>query len=293
MPQKINKNCIAIDINTGEIITKIDANTTLYSPLDKKNAEKRRKKEQQIKYRRIQIEDLGKFVLLRIQKIPTNISAATLGRLTMLATFINYNNKLMLTEQTALRKKDFPKILNLSERATKAFIAEIKGKYLIEKSDGLYLNKIYYRGENKKFKRDAKTKLFIKTIQSLYYHMKPSKHKFFGMIIQLVPYINTEYNILCSNPDEKNIDNIKSLKITEICGLLNYDKSQTGKFIDHITELMFESDDYEQSLCSITQFNNSGKNNYRIFINPRIIYNGSDYKKVEILCTFGAVPHFV
>ena len=100
--------------------------------------------------------------------------------------------------------------------------------------------------------------------------------------------LNTEYNILCSNPDEKNIDNIKSLKITEICGLLNYDKSQTGKFIDHITELMFESDDYEQSLCSITQFNNSGKNNYRIFINPRIIYNGSNYKKVEILCTFGA-----
>lgn len=286
MPQNITEDCIVISKKNGEIITTIEADTTLLSPLDKKISKMRRDKEQEIAYRRVQTDVLGKFVLLRIQKIPTNISAATLGRLTMLATFINYDNKLMLTERTPMRKKDFPNVLNLSERAAKSFIAEIKDKYLIKKSDGLYLSKEYYKGENQKFKRDAKTKVFIDTVQSMYYHMKPSKHKFFGMIIQLVPYINTEYNILCSNPNEKDIDYIKPLKITELCQILNYDIAQTGKLIDNITGLLFEVDGFEQSLCSITQFNNSGRTNYRIFVNPRIIYNGSNYKKVEVLCTF-------
>lgn len=286
MPRNITEDCIAISQKTGEIITTIKADTTLLSPLDKKISKIRRDKEHEIAYRRIQTDVLGKFVLLRIQKILTNISAATLGRLTMLATFINYDNKLMLTERKPMRKKFFPAVLNLSESAAKKFIAEIKGKYLIEKSNGLYLSKEYYKGENQKFKRDAKTKLFIDTVQSMYYHMKPSKHKFFGMIIQLVPYINTEYNILCSNPDEKNIDNIKPLKITKLCELLNYDKTHTIKLIDNITGLLFEDDGFEQSLCSIAQFNNSGRTNYRIFVNPRIIYNGSDFNKVEVLCTF-------
>ena len=78
--------------------------------------------------------------------------------------------------------------------AAKKFIAEIKGKYLIEKSDGLYLSKEYYKGENQKFKRDAKTKLFIDTIPNKYI---PLQNVLIGLISAVICYLTKiETNLL-------------------------------------------------------------------------------------------------
>lgn len=176
-----------------------------------------------------------------------------------------------------------PRILNISERAARDFVSEVKNKYLIFRDGEMFLSKEYYRGESDKYKRDAKQKLFIQTTQDLYYKLKPREHKYFGYVIRIVPFINREFNILCHNPDETVFDQIKPLSIGEVCDILKYENSHSDRLLDGLTRCIFRADDQDQSLCAIVQSVGNGITGYGMFVNPRILYNGSDYDKVELL----------
>lgn len=226
---------------------------------------------------------MGKYILLRVKKIPTTLDPSTLARLTLLSTFIDYKNRLMINKQTVMRKSDLPRILNISERAARDFVSEVKNKYLIFRDGEMFLSKEYYRGESDKYKRDAKQKLFIQTTQDLYYKLKPREHRYFGYVIRIIPFVNREFNILCHNPDEIVFDQIKPLSIGEICDLLKYENTHSDRLLDGLTKCIFRADDQDQSLCAIVQSVGNGITGYGMFVNPRILYNGSDYNKVEIL----------
>lgn len=283
MARKITTDDYAlVNTTTGEQ-RKIEAGTKLYFPEDQFYAAERREKEQKQKYRRIQSNELGNFVLLRIKKIPANLDPATLARLTLLSTYLDYQNRLMLTSNIPMRKTDLPRILNLSERAAKGFIAEIKEKYLIVRDGDLYLSKEYYRGQDKKYKKDSKQKLYIESTRRLYYALKPREHRYFGYIVRIIPYINREFNILCKNPDETVFDRIEPLSIGEICDLVKYDSHHSNELLEGLTKCMFLYDGENQSLCAIVKSSGNGVVGYGMFVNPRILYNGSDYNKVEVL----------
>lgn len=261
----------------------LEAGSTINTAEDKFHARERRKKEEEKKYRRRQSKELGDFVLLRVKKIPVDLDPATLARLTLLATYLDYKNRLMLTPEIPMRKTDLPRILNLSERAAKGFVSEVKDKFLLVRDGDLYLSKEYYRGEDKKYKKDSKQKLFIESTRQLYYKLKPREHRYFGYVIRIIPYINREFNILCKNPDETVFDRIEPLSIGEICDIVRYDSHHSNEFLNGLTKCMFLSDGESQSLCAIVQAVGNGVVGYGMFVNPRIIYNGSDYNKVEVL----------
>ena len=261
----------------------IEAGTKIVWPEDAIHAKERRDTERKKQYRYVQTDELGKYILLRVKKLPTNLDPSTLARLTLLSTYIDYNNRLMVNKQLVMRKNDLPRILNISERAARDFVSEVKNKYLILRDGEMYLSKEYYRGESDKYKRDAKQKLFIQTTQDLYYKLKPREHRYFGYVIRIVPFINREFNILCHNPDEVVFDQIKPLSIGEICDILEYENSHSDRLLDGLTRCIFRADDQDQSLCAIVQSVGNGITGYGMFVNPRILYNGSDYNKVEIL----------
>lgn len=261
----------------------LEAGSTINTAEDKFHAQERREQERKKKYRYTQTDELGKYILLRVKKIPTTLDPSTLARLTLLSTFIDYKNRLMINKQTVMRKSDLPRILNISERAARDFVSEVKNKYLIFRDGEMFLSKEYYRGESDKYKRDAKQKLFIQTTQDLYYKLKPREHRYFGYVIRIIPFVNREFNILCHNPDEIVFDQIKPLSIGEICDLLKYENTHSDRLLDGLTKCIFRADDQDQSLCAIVQSVGNGITGYGMFVNPRILYNGSDYNKVEIL----------
>lgn len=285
MPKKFSNSGTWIDDVTGEKYH-YNAGAKISSAEDQFNAQERREKERKNKYRRTQTDELGNFVLLRVKKIPVDIDPATLARLTLLSTYLDYQNRLMVNEQIPMRKTDLPRILNLSERAAKGFIAAVQGKFLSVRNGYLYLSKEYYKGESEKYKKDQKQKLFIDSTRQLYYALKPTQHKYFGYIVKVIPFINREFNILCSNPDERVYDRIIPLTIGEICEILDYDPSNSARLLDALTELLFVHDGESQSLCAIVKSVGNGVQGYGMFVNPRIIYNGSDYEKVEVLHHF-------
>ncbi len=287
MPKTIKKDSYVVNKETGEITNSLSSGDLIITASDKSAKRKRQEIEEKKEFRRTQTNELGGFVLLRIKHLPDDLSSTELGRLTMLSTFVGYDNHLMINERTYMKKTDLPKVLNINSDTAGKFLMRVSPKYLNIEDDGrIAISNAFYKGTVKEYQRDKKTRLFIETAQNLYYQMKPRAHKYFGMVISLIPYINTEWNILCDNPEEKCIDRVHAMTVGELCERLEYDAGKSDRLLDSICGLLFETNDIQRSLCSVVRYQSAEQSGYRIFINPRIIFNGSDFKQVEGLCTF-------
>lgn len=291
---KTNKEMLLVDPDTGAV-TGLEPGTAIKSPAQQQASKeyfdqqnqwiKDTLDEREKKYfRKSQFADLGSYILLRVKMIPDDISAADLGRLVYLATYSDYHNRLMLNEQRIMHRKDLPKVMNLKERKNREFISEmITKKYIVERDEELFISDSFlYRGEKKERRYNQKMKIFIKSVRNLYKHLDSRRHSYFGMIVQLIPYVNRRYNILCWNPEEQDIDQINSLTITDICKIVGRDPKNYDNLLEAITGLIFEVNGYKQAACSCVSF----ESGYRIIFNPRLMYIGQDYKEVEVLCIF-------
>lgn len=62
-------------------------------------------------------------------------------------------------------------------------------------------------------------------MRKLYIMVQPSQHKHLGYLFKMLPYVNLEYNVLCHNPLESNLDDIQLMTVSEFCGAIGYDIS--------------------------------------------------------------------
>ena len=69
-----------------------------------------------------------------------------------------------------------------------------------------------------------------------------SKHTNLGYIFKLIPYVNCEYNIICHNPLEKDLDLIEPMTVGEFCEAIGYDKTNASRLIKIYNEIIFEVD---------------------------------------------------
>lgn len=291
---KTDKEMLLIDPDTGSV-TGLEPGTAIKSPaqqqsskeyFERKNQQLQDSLNEQVKkyFRKSQFADLGSYILLRVKMIPNDISAADLGRLVYLATYSDYHNRLMLNERRVMHRKDLPEVMNLKERKNREFLSEmINKKHIAEKNGELFISDSFlYRGEMKERRYNQKMKLFIRSVRNLYKHLDSRRHSYFGVIVQLIPYVNRRYNILCWNPEEQDIDQVDSLSITDVCKILNRDPKNYDDLLEAITGLIFDVSGYKQAACSCISF----ESGYRIIFNPRLMYIGQDYHEVEVLCTF-------
>lgn len=299
---KTNREMLLVDPET-QTVTGLEIGTKISSPrecesskeyFDQKNKElkdqleKAQQEKHKTYFRNLQLGELGKYIIVRVKFIPDadEVTAANLGRLVYLSTYCDYNNRLMLTENRTMSRRDLPEVLNLGERKTRDFIHDMD-EYIKFNDDGIYISDDFlYRGEKKERKYNHKMKLFNKSVQDLYKSLKPKNHKYFGFIIQLLPYVNRKYNIICKNPDEVDIDKIESMSLTDIAVKLNYEKSNSGKLLEILTGLLFDASGYQQSACSIIYHEGNGQSGYDLIFNPRLLYIGEDYRNVEAFCKF-------
>ena len=107
MPKRFVNSGTWIDDVTGE---KYHSKTggKFYDDEDLFYAQERREQERKKQYRYTQTDELGKYILLRVKKLPTNLDPATLARLTLLSTYIDYKNRLMINKHTVMEKSDLP-----------------------------------------------------------------------------------------------------------------------------------------------------------------------------------------
>lgn len=218
----------------------------------------------------------------------SDLLPATLTRLIFLNTFVDANNRLMLTERKPMQKKDLADVLGISQTAVKKFWNEVCPKYMTECDDGLILTapEIFIR---RKLARHGTyipyEKFFVTGIRKLYKATDKANHKHLGYIFQMLPFINLQYNILCHNPEETDLDKIDSMSLSDFCSAIGYDVSNLSRLLSTYRKLKFDVNGKPERFCACV-YDGLDLKSAQMFVNPHILYNGHNLEKVRILGAF-------
>lgn len=239
--------------------------------------------------RRISNDKLGRFFFISINEEFEDLLPQTVTRLIYLNTFINYeNNKLMLTERTPMKRKDLSKVLGVSKAVITGFWKEVSPKYVQERDDGLIFTNtgiFIKRRLNQRGKYNPYQKFYTNGIKSLYRATDVTNHKHLGYIFKMLPFINLEYNVICKNPLEKDLSKIEFMSLAEFCSAIDYDISQLNRLLNIYKTIKFDVEGKPEKFCAFV-WDGINRKSSKIFINPHILYNGTDYSRVEVFGAF-------
>lgn len=281
---------LARDENTGEAIEAttviVPIGSKIQTPEQQKAAREWCERQTKRLMRRKLQDELGYFYFVMRQHEFGRLSAESAARLIYLCTYLNYHNEFMLTERTKMKKADLKNVLGLSTGTTHSFWKDVEGTYILDfGKDGLKLISPYIvRGRLGKTE-DLYKKFYLEGVRCIYEATATSKHRYLGYIFQLLPYVNTEHNVICKNPDEKDIEQVEPLLIDDICDILGYDKTQRSRFINIYRQLTFEYHGHEEWFVTFVTPQDYSELT-KAYVNPHVFFSGSDYHKVETLGLF-------
>ena len=280
------------EVSTGIIITVPEG--TYFKTPEQQEADRRRKEGLQKKLeqdaarkeKNTNLKDLGKY-FFAVHTDFSELSDAALARLIYLTTFLTLDDgQLFRTQRTPMTEADLTEEMKLSQSTVERFMKEAHDYIQADCNGNLHImSGAFHRGHLPKGQHIPIQRLYRDAIRRLYRTTPTSKHRYLGMIFRLLPYINQEYNVLCWNPEEDSIDDMDLMSLAEFCELVGYKYAKFWKLRSELKKLTFDVDGKREMFCSFVDAG-IGAGRIQIFINPHILYNGTDYKKVEILGKF-------
>lgn len=281
----INKETVVLlDLETGETASLMDeigiieANTTKYQN-QKEGLEKKKSADKLHKF----IDGtFGNFYFSCYSRLLNlNMDKQYKFRFIYLCTYINYKNQLEYGNSKGQSKlmleKDLQEVLGLSERETRNTKNELKKNKLliVNKDRTLSVNATYcVKGKINKRKLKESIRVMENGIRELYKKADSREHKRLALLIELLPYINMQHNIICSNPEVSNMKDINPLNMTEIMQKVGY------KNLTRLKNDLLNLTVNGELVFAITQT----KYGKFISINPRIYYKGTRLKDLNWLC---------
>lgn len=222
-----------------------------------------------------------------------DLDAQAITRLMYLATYVSYKDNLLTYDNgNPLKKKDIKKIMSLSDNAFREFFKELTSKgYLIETPEGYKLSShIIHKGETKLRPledHERYVKVYIQAMRKMYNSVTSRQHKFLGYVFQMLPYVNIYHNILCLNPFEKDIENIKPLTFTGMIKDLGLSDHNVMHFRTTAEKVLFDINGEEQHfICYVLNAEVKSKNDGVVIINPNIIYGENEVRRSDCLGFF-------
>ncbi len=237
-------------------------------------------------YRNRKARENGKYIQMAsgqtaFEDLPPDI----LARATYLATFLDFNSDaLYQSQRKKILRKDLPKILGLAEAPTNRFWATVKDKYFYRDRLG-YIHTLgngYVMGRLDARFDEEYQKLYTKAVRELYEKIPSRQHKRLGYVLKMLSFLNFEYNILCHNPTQRTFDKIKPLTVSEFCKVIDFDKTHVADLAREYGKITFTVNGKQEVFCKFL-FDGSTVENATIYINPRLVYKGADFKKVEAI----------
>lgn len=284
---------LAIDNETGEVLKTISAVFPVGSRIEtpkqqQRNKELRERQKQQEIRKMLYRNNNPKFTFIQAEHHYKDINPENVGRLMFLSTYLGYDsNVLLMTQKTELHKKDLPNLMNLSNTTFLRFWNDVNGKYLTENADGYVCitNDFFARGRLTKIHTEWQ-KLYVGAMRNLYHMLPTSGHRYIGFLFQMLPFVNIEYNILCHNPYETDIEKIIPLTLSEFCLACGYKTAeQRARLIKKYSHIQFDIDGHKELFCSFVT-NLANIDDSKIYINPNVLYKGSKWDEVKILGQF-------
>lgn len=223
----------------------------------------------------------GKFYFSFYTNLP-DIAKQYLFRFIYLSTFLKYNDDRLMIKEEKERYKliyeyELQDILKLSTREyqyTKKALIENK-LIRIEEDKTIHINnELSINGDIGNTKKDY-IRIFNSAIQNIYKNSVAKDHKKLFILIELLPYINYNLNVLCFNPEETQPELIDPLTLDDIANILDMYKNNKSKlktlllniFVDGKKAMMINKD-YKQEF---------------FMVNPCIYYKGNKSDDIDFL----------
>lgn len=222
------------------------------------------------------------------------ISPENVARSVFLGTFTQYDGALLqLSERTPMRLKDLEDVLRVSKSTRKRFWREVRDViFTTDQDNRVYVkNNLFVRGGLRSHSPSLEyERIYIEALRELYQKAGVTRHSRLGFVFQMLPYLNFEYNVLCRNPAEKQYDRVEPISVSDFCDIIHFNRSKASTLISEYNQISFSVDGRNEKFC---RFLGNGKNMVRshIYVNPRIVYKGKDFHKVEAIgISFAADP---
>lgn len=219
------------------------------------------------------------------------LDRSNISRLIYLATYIDYNDR----EENVLvkhgknnkieylTKKDIKEIMTLSDATLSRFLNDLRSNELLyEANDKFYITTKYFSKGKSNFDKRKYTRIFINTTRELYKGCSTRQHTKLSYVFQLIPFLNYETNILCSNPNETNKNKLDKLGLIDICKSLGLstDKKSMSKFEHDLYKISINIDGNNYYMFTRVITKGEYCSNYFV-INPNIIWNGSNIDETK------------
>lgn len=222
------------------------------------------------------------------------IKPASLARLMLLATYMNYDGELSFEDKTPLTKKDAQDILRLGARMFRYTMEELEDVGAIKWEDAYVMNTAMFKkgavkNEDGKLlvgDRDSISKLYAEGVRALYNAAAPGAARKLSYIFRVMPFVNKRFNIICKNPLEEAQSRVVPMSLGDLADAIGYGRKNAKKLQDALVEPRFECDGRLVRAVKYVSGNNVGIENHCLFINPHIYYGGKDFKDVGVLSIF-------
>ena len=232
-------------------------------------------------FEQLQKEYLGSFCFNFYSSLLTlNIGYQYLFRFAYLCTFIGWNdNKIYFGKSNngLATETDLKEILNLKKDTfidTKKVFLENK-LIFINEDKTVTINKKYCRKGNINCDLRGGIKMFEYGIKELYENSKSTEHKRLGMLMQILPTVNYEYNVLCAHPTETDENKIIPLTLKDICRIVGYEENQSSRLKRELLKIKVNG--YNVICIHLIGDTNA------ISINPMVYYKGHNPKTLKYL----------
>ena len=227
----------------------------------------------------------NKYVFIKTTHLPVNyINLSSWDKLSYLVVVCNstYNGKIVFKNNSAIKSHaDISKILHKSDDNKTARRLIQNG--LINRIDNKYyiMNGFSKRGSIKN-KSGVYIKLYTDIFYNMYVNYRDTGSRAINPIarlINLIPFINRKYNIVCSNPFETDIEEIKPLTRIEILEKCEYKNGATPQAATSSIK----------SLCDINYkgnylFNEIKYLNRKIYVfNPKFLFASNSYEDYKFI----------
>ena len=291
------------DPNTGEatplVSILVPAGSIVVSPAQQQArrdwVERSQAEEQRqaiIKAQNNEMRKMGSYFKARFKRDqPLNdFDNAFLARLAFLASHMDYDSSLWCTQRTKMTKEAARRLLGLSKSVFYDFWKRAVDQSLVcEKEDTLAISTpMFWRGKSGPTGyTNGWMRIYCDTYRKLYCGVKPSQHIYLGAILRMMPYINIEFNVLCRNQFATNIEEIDPITLTEMCVLLGMTEDNAKHWRRKYEGIVLSTEEGPEKFCATIK---SDAGIELVFVNPRVLYAGSNPDQVEILKLYFSDP---
>lgn len=222
-----------------------------------------------------------------------DLEIANISRIIYLATYMDYNSSqsnLLIKHGKnnriePLNRKDIGQLLNIKDRTLDMFLKNVKeNNLLFEENKMYYINPEYFTKGEVKFNPSEYTRLYINTVRDLFERTTSRQHKQLSYIFQLIPKLHYETNILCHNPHETDLSQVRKMNLKDIACWLNVntdDNKNTNRLKrDLLKYYLMRNGEKHYALKYVIVQSSTGAIDYFV-VNPEIVWSGNNIEQIK------------